>query len=312
MEEEKYNLLVIDDDAPIHIMMGKLLGEEYNILNAKSAQEGIDILASKPVHFILTDIHMPGMSGLDFLEALMMDAERRNIPVLIMTSLPTVDKEQKALGLGAADFIDKVLFTQNKQEVAERIRMKLVTNVQIPELPEELVLDKKEIIKKLMFDVSSGDFVTTTQKLCKFLGHRLKTDHLSFWTINGDNVQMLLANGVQPPRRYGPKELKKEDTFQRVLEQKRPYLVNNVINSQKGILSEVSKQERLTAEIGIPLFALTEKELIKNKMKIPPKTPLFGFVVLKRTRVFTSKEYKMTSLLMMNMGTILWRLYKNM
>ncbi|HBQ61185.1 MAG TPA: hypothetical protein DD671_16590, partial [Balneolaceae bacterium] len=124
--------------------------------------------------------------------------------------------------------------------------------------------------------------------------------------------QMLLANGVQPPRRYGPKELKKEDTFQRVLEQKRPYLVNNVINSQKGILSEVSKQEKLTAEIGIPLFALTEKELIKNKMKIPPKTPLFGFVVLKRTRVFTSKEYKMTSLLMMNMGTILWRLYKNM
>ena len=88
--------------------------------------------------------------------------------------------------------------------------------------------------------------------------------------------------------------------------------MNNVINSQKGILSEVSKQEKLTAEIGIPLFALTEKELIKNKMKIPPKTPLFGFVVLKRTRVFTSKEYKMTSLLMMNMGTILWRLYKNM
>lgn len=310
--EEKYNLLVIDDDAPIHIMLEKMIGEEYNVLHVNSAQEGIDIIASEPVHFIVTDIHMPGMSGLDFLESLMMDAERKNIPVLIMTSLPTVEKEQKALGLGAADFIDKILFTKDRQEVVNRIRMKLVTNVQIPELPEELILDKKEIIKKLMFDVSSGDFVTTTQKLCKFIGHRLKADHFSFWTINGDNIQMLLANGIQLPRRYGPKDLIKEDTFQRVLEKKRPYLVNNVLNSQEGILKEVSKQENLAAEIGIPLFALTEKELIKNKMKIPSQTPIFGFVVLKRTRVFTSKEYKMTSLLMMNMGTILWRLYKNM
>ena len=310
--ENKYNLLVIDDDAPIHIMMNKMLGAEYHILKAQSAQEGIDTLAKEPVHFILSDIHMPGMSGLDFLEALTMDAERRNIPILIMTSLPTVEKEKAALGLGASDFIDKALFNENREEVLNRIRMKLVAHVEIPNLPEALVLDKKEIIKKLLFDVSSGDFVTTVQKLCKILGQKLKADHLSFWTINDENVQMLLANGIQPPRRYGPRELKQEDTFQRVLEQKRPYLVNNVMNSQKGILRELSKQEKLAAEIGIPLFALTDKELVKNKMKIPPKTPLFGFVVLKRKRVFTSTEYKMTSVLMMNLGTILWRLYKDM
>ncbi len=123
---------------------------------------------------------------------------------------------------------------------------------------------------------------------------------------------MLLVNGIQLPRRYGPKDLKEEKTFQKVLEQKKPYLVNNVFNSEKGILPELSKDENLPAEIGIPLFALTEKQLIKNKMKIPPKTPLFGYVVLKRTKVFTSKEYKMTSVLMMHMGTILYRLYSNL
>lgn len=310
--KKDYTLLIIDDDTPIHLMLNKMLEDEFELLHAKTAQDGIDILSQKPVHFILTDIHMPGMSGLEFLEALMQDADRKNIPVLIMTSLPSVEKEQKALGLGAVDFIDKALFNSDKEELLNRIRMKLVANVEIPELSEELVLDKKDITKKLLFDVSSGDFVATTQKLCKVLGQKLETDHLSFWTISGDNVQMLLANGIQLPRRYGPRELKEENTFQKVLEQKRPYLVNNVFNSQKGILPKMSKDEGLPAEIGIPLFALTEKQLIKNKMKIPPETPLFGYMVLKRKKMFTSKEYKLSSVLIMHIGTILWRLYHDL
>lgn len=310
--EKNYTLLVIDDDPPMHIMLNNMLGEDYNVVNAKTAQQGIDILSEQPVHFILSDIHMPGMSGLEFLESLTTDADRKKIPILIMTSLPSVEKEQKALGLGAADFIDKALFNTDQEELLNRIRMKLVANVDIPDLPEKLTLDKKEITKSILFEVSSGDFVSTTQKLTKTIGQKLDLDHLSFWTINGENVQMLLANGVQLPRRYGPKDLKEEPTFKLILEQKRPYLVNNVFTSDKGILPKMSEEEGLPAEIGIPLFALTEKELINNKMNIPPKTPLFGYVVLKRKRVFSSKEYKLTSVLMMHLGTILWRLYHDL
>jgi CheY-like chemotaxis protein len=310
--DKEYSLLIIDDDPAMHIMLKSLLGSDYNIINANTAQEGINKLAEEKIHFILTDIHMPGMSGLEFLEALMADAERQRIPVLIMTSLPTVDKEQKALGLGAADFIDKSLFNSDRDALLNRIRVKLVANVDIPELPEKLELDKKEIAKSVLFEVSSGDFVTTSQKLCKIIFNKLEADHLSFWTINEDNVQMLLANGIQLPRKYGPKDLKEEPTFRLVMEQKRPYLVNNVFNSDKGILPELSEKEGLPAEMGIPLFALTEKDLIKHKMKIPPKTPLFGYVVIKRKKVFTSQEYKLTSLMMMQLGTTLWRLYNDL
>ncbi|MEQ8525269.1 response regulator [Gracilimonas sp.] len=310
--DKDYTLLIIDDDTPIHLILNKMLGDEYNILMAGTAQEGIDMLAEKQVHFILTDIHMPGMSGLDFLQALMEDADRKDIPVLIMTSLPTVEKEQMALGLGAADFIDKSLFNEKPDELLNRIRAKLVSSIEIPDLPPELNIDRKEITKSILFEVSSGDFVNTTQKLCKILGQKLQTDHLSFWMIKGDKVQMLLANGVQPPQRYGPRELKREETFQRLLKKKRPYMVNNVYTTGRGILIETSQDEGLPAEIGIPLFALTEQQLIKNKMKIPPTVPLFGYVVLKRKRVFTSKEYKMTSVLMMHLGTILWRLFRKL
>jgi len=310
--DKNYKLLIIDDDPAMHIMLKNMLGKDYAIINANTAQEGINKLAEEKIHFILTDIHMPGMSGIEFLEALMADADRQNIPVLIMTSLPTVEKEQAALDLGAADFIDKSLFNSDRDALINRIRVKMVANVDIPDLPEKLELDKKEIAKSVLFDISSGDFVTTSQKLCKIITNKLEADHLSFWTINDDNVQMLLANGIQLPRRYGPDDLKQEPTFKLVLDQKRPYLVNNVFNSDKGILPELSEKEGLPAEIGIPLFAITEKELIKNKMKIPPKTPLFGYVVIKRKRVFTTYEYKMTSRMMMQLGTTLWRLYKDL
>lgn len=310
--DKNYKLLIIDDDPAMHIMLKSMLGKDYAIINANTAQEGINKLAEEKIHFILTDIHMPGMSGIEFLEALMADADRQNIPVLIMTSLPTVEKEQAALGLGAADFIDKSLFNSDRDALINRIRVKLVANVDIPDLPEKLELDKKEIAKSVLFDISSGDFVTTSQKLCKIIFNKLEADHLSCWTINEENVQMLLAYGIQLPRRYGPDDLKEEPTFKLVLDQKRPYLVNNVFNSDKGILPELSEKEGLPAEIGIPLFAITEKELIKNKMKIPPKTPLFGYVVIKRKRVFTTYEYKMTSRMMMQLGTTLWRLYKDL
>ncbi|MFP8489998.1 response regulator [Gracilimonas sp. Q87] len=310
--DKNYSLLIIDDDPAMHIMLKSMLGSDYNIVTANTAQEGINKLAEKKIHFILTDIHMPGMSGIEFLEALMVDAKMQNIPVLIMTSLPTIEKEQKALGLGAADFIDKSLFNSDRDELLNRIRVKLVANVDIPDLPEKLDLDKKEITKSVLFEVSSGDFISTSQKLCKIIFNKLEADHLSFWTMSQENIQMLLAYGIQLPRKYGPKDLKKEPTFKLVLEQKRPYLVNNVFNSDKGILPELSEEEGLPAEIGIPLFALTEKELIKNKMKIPPKTPLFGYVVIKRKKLFTSHEYKLTTLMMMQLGTTLWRLYNDL
>src|SRR6056297_1604523 len=100
-----YKILVIDDDDPIHLFIDRMLESEYSVLHAYNAQEGIDILSKEPVNLVLSDIHMPGMSGLNFLESLLSDADKKNIPVLIMTSLPTIEKEKKALELGAADFM---------------------------------------------------------------------------------------------------------------------------------------------------------------------------------------------------------------
>jgi len=103
----EYKVLVIDDDKMMHFVAKNLIGSEYELHHVYNVQEAVDAIADDGINLILSDIHMPGVDGLDFLESLMLDSERKNIPVLIMTSLPTVEKEKEALNLGAADFMIK-------------------------------------------------------------------------------------------------------------------------------------------------------------------------------------------------------------
>jgi len=305
-----YKILVIDDDEPIHMFIDKMLTGEYSILHAYDAQEGINILSKESVNLVLSDIHMPGMSGLNFLESLMIDTNKNNIPILIMTSLPTVDKEKLALELGAADFLDKShFFKDDKNEILNRIQLKLVTNVNIAEVSDGLKVNKKELVSALMDEVITGDFFSASRKLCMELRHHFSFNHLFLWTILSGEPQVILSIGLDSFHSLSPKDLKEEQSFHNFLENKQPYLSNHVYDDTKGIFSEKSKKENLPSEIGVPLFAISDRELIKSKMKIPKDTDMFGYLVMKRNALIATEEFKFISRFVIQSGTVLWRLF---
>ena len=103
----KYKILVIDDDKPFHIFMKSLLNKKFDSFHAHDAQEGINILSAENINLVLCDLHMPGLSGFEFLQALKKDGSKNNIPVLILTNLPTPEKKEQAQQFGAADIFDK-------------------------------------------------------------------------------------------------------------------------------------------------------------------------------------------------------------
>lgn len=305
-----YTILIIDDDEPMHIISKKMLGDEFNLIHAKNAQEGIDVLSEKAVNLIMSDIHMPGISGLEFLESLMQDAQKRQIPVLVITNLPTVDKEKKALELGAADFIEKTMFIDHKEEVKERIRMKLVTNIEMPDLTEELVVSKKKLVTKLMSEAIGGNFASTIQKLGVDLQELFSIDCISLWTISEGKPRHVTSIGYDLPSDYTVEDLQKEYTYQYVLDSKEPYMTNHVFNDELGIMTAFSEEHNLPAEIGVPMFALDERKLLINNMKIPDDARMFGYLVLKRNKLFSSKEFELISRLLTQTGSIFWRLFK--
>lgn len=306
----KYKVLVIDDDKMMHLVVKNLLGKEYELNHVYSAQEAVDAMAVEHIHFILSDIHMPGIDGLEFLESLMKDSALMNIPVLIMTALPTVEKEKEALNLGAADFIDKKLFKESPDQIVEQINAKLATILPDDELPEQLELNKKEFVKKLMEEVHTGDFFTVARRLCSMANTIFAIDYTFFWTIHNQDPRMVMGLGSKPLQLFGPDDLEKETTFREFLEEKQPYFSNHAFGDNKGIFKEASKKENLPGEIGIPLFALTDKEYLKHGRKIPPETNVFGYVVMKRNKLITTKEFQLITNLFIQSGTILWRMYQ--
>ncbi len=305
-----YKILVIDDDEPIHFIVRNILKDEFTVLNAQNVQEAIDILSETQVNLILSDIHMPGISGLEFLESIRLDEQKNKIPVLIMTNLPTVEKEQKAFDLGAADFIKKELFNIDKEKVREIIRMKIITDIQVEGLDESQAKKKDRLVMKLMETAISGSFSKTVQTLCDGLDEIVSSKYSGFWMINDGMAKPIQINSTFAEVPEHQENLTKEKNYDALLESKEPYLSNHVFNEENGFFIKFSKEKELSSEIGVPLYALSERDLLMNNMKMPTNAELFGVLLLKRSVLFSTTEFELVSRLIRQSGSILYRLYK--
>jgi putative two-component system response regulator len=104
--ESQGTIFVVDDDRYVLESVTSLLREyKYNIIPFDSGQEAIRRFASEPVDLVLTDINMPGMTGMELLEKIrFLDHET---PVLLMTAYADLDTAVQAIQKGAFDFIIK-------------------------------------------------------------------------------------------------------------------------------------------------------------------------------------------------------------
>lgn len=99
-------VLIIDDDPTVRSSMRALLeAEDYEVLTAQNADEGLAHLGQQPVHAIVSDIIMPGMTGTDFLAAARRLAP--DVEVLLITGEPTTESALSALRGHAFDYLSK-------------------------------------------------------------------------------------------------------------------------------------------------------------------------------------------------------------
>lgn len=305
-----YTILIIDDDEPIHYMAKSLLGNEYQLLHAKNAQEAINILSETKVNLILSDIHMPGLTGLELLQSLRVDKEKKHIPVLIMTNLPTVEKEQKALELGASDFIRKDLFNKDPIRVLEIIRMKLVTNVVFDDLGISLEDSKNKLVMGLMDTALLGLFDETVEVLNSELMALLDANFVGTWLLRKNGSTLISLKGDIVPKISEISTLENEPALQHLKQTGTSYFNNHIYNDGISFFKDFAVSKDLPAEVSIPLYSVTEANLISSQMKVPEHAALFAVMIIKRKKLFSQLEFELVSKLVTQAGSILWRLYQ--
>jgi CheY-like chemotaxis protein len=308
----KKNILIVDDEKMMHVVFRAMLGQQFNLYFAKSAQEGIDTLSEQTINLVLLDIQMPEVSGIELLESIMIDTTLRYVPVIIMTGKATEELEKKARELGAVAFFKKHNFLSQKKETEKIIRKNLSEHVNTVATTPDYKEGFREIIKSLINERVSGDFIKGARKFGVGMMNSFDVDYFSLWTVSGDKTNLIVSLGDNQPEDFGPEELLSEEAFKNFITEKEPYLTNNPTSDQRGIFADTSIKMGLSSEIGIPLFAITKDDLINNNMKVPPEAAVFGFIILKRNRVFSTKEFTILSKFVIQSGTILYGLYQQL
>jgi len=104
----RQTILAVDDDPGNLGILRRLLHPQYNVLAAPSGERALAIAAGQPKpDLILLDVLMPGMDGYAVLARLRDMQATRDIPVIFVTGLDSIEDEEKGLALGAVDYITK-------------------------------------------------------------------------------------------------------------------------------------------------------------------------------------------------------------
>jgi two-component system cell cycle response regulator len=101
-------ILVADDDQALSRTLSWILKENgYDVLTVPGGEHLFDHLQAEPFDLLLLDIMMPKVDGLQLLQRVKADPRFKDLPVLMISSMPPEEATVRSLGLGAADFIPK-------------------------------------------------------------------------------------------------------------------------------------------------------------------------------------------------------------
>lgn len=115
-------ILVVDDDAPILVLMRSLLREfGFESATASSGEQAVEAAKEKPPALVLLDKNMPGMSARDVVQTLRAMPGLEKLPILILSGEPIVRQELTNLGADGAilkPFDVPALIAQIRERVA--------------------------------------------------------------------------------------------------------------------------------------------------------------------------------------------------
>lgn len=119
MSQIEISIVYIEDDKSVQFAYRQSMEiSGFTVLVADNAEDGLKLVRKNPACVVLTDIRLPGMSGIKLMEKVL--AIDETIPVVLITGHGDVEMAVNAMKLGAHDFIEKPCNNQRLTEILQR------------------------------------------------------------------------------------------------------------------------------------------------------------------------------------------------
>lgn len=251
---EKPRVLVVDDSRVVRISLKKMLGEEFDIIEAEDGEIGWSTLIADPqIQAVLTDAGMPRLDGYSLIERIRShdDARIRLIPVNMITASDDEETRKRALGIGASDFITKPF---DKEQLMARVRTQTRFNQTVRDLSdtsdalvEQATCDALTGVRSRRYLLMRGE-----QDLAYAIRHKQDLSVLVVALDNADALQAAHSNEayeqilIALARTLLP-AIRKEDTLARI-DDSRFAIIAPTLNEREAHMVGNRIREKIAAE----------------------------------------------------------------
>jgi putative two-component system response regulator len=252
---DNVRILVVDDETAITEMISHALTRSgYSCMTAENADKALQLLSQHPAEVVITDIRMPGMSGVDLLKII---KEKHKADVIVMTGFTEEYDYESVVASGASDFIQKPISFRELN-----IRLKRVLRLRY------LLIERDHINRKLQENV---------EQLMKY-SSQLKAAHGELQYAYLDTINRLAA----------ATEFKDEDTGDHIIRISR---YSTFIAKKLGLpadtveLIQYASPMHDIGKIGIPDHILLKPDrLSKEEFEIAKTHTTIGAQILENSK----------------------------
>lgn len=190
-------VLIVDDSAVVRMTFRSYLEGSYECFEAESALEAIGMLREQTFDIVITDIIMPGLSGIELLRKIV--EEHKDTPVLVVSGVDRPQRALDAVRLGAADYLIKpcdqhVLLLTVERALERSTLLKSAKQYKRDlEIRNQELLRKKEQLERLQAQIIHSEKMASIGQLAAGIAHELNNP-VGFLYGNLDLLRVYLAD----------------------------------------------------------------------------------------------------------------------